>query len=74
MNPKQTVALWALNRIYSEQLPQIALQWLELGLDSPTLRILAGERNPIMSEVGPMFEAVLEELEFVVPTPREAIT
>ena len=73
MSPKHTVALWALGRIYSEQLPQIALRWLELGLDSLDLRILAGETNPIMSDVGPMFETVLEELEFAVPTFVEAI-
>ena len=74
MDPKNTVALWALGRLYSEQLPQIALQWLELGLDSPTLRILAGETNPIMSDVGPMFETVLEELEFAVPARDDVVT
>ncbi len=67
VTPKTAIALWALGRIPSEQLPIIAYQWLEAGWDSPTLRILAGERNSIMSEVGPMFEAVLEELGFVVP-------
>ena len=73
MSPKHTIALWALGRIYSGQLPRIALQWLELGLDSPTLRILAGETNPIMSDVGPMFETVLEELNFSVPSSGEAV-
>ena len=73
MNPETAVALWALNRLPSEQLPVVAYQWLEAGLDSPTLRILAGERDPIMSEVGPMFYDVLEELEFAIPTRGEAV-
>ena len=73
MNPQVIAARWALGRIYSEQLPQIALQWLEDGFDSPTLRILAGETNPIMSEVGPIFERVLEELNIAVPTSAEYV-
>ena len=70
-SPKTAVALWALGRLYSEQLPVIAYEWLEAGWDSPTLRMLAGERNPIMSEVGPMFDKALEELGFVVPAPSD---
>lgn len=73
MNPKIIAARWALGQLPSEQLPSIALQWLEAGLDSTTLRILAGETNPIMSEVGPMFDDVLEELNISIPTSTEAV-
>ncbi len=73
MNPKIIAARWALGQLPSEQLPRIALQWLEAGWDSPTLRILAGETNPIMSEVGPMFNDVLEELNISLPTSTEAV-
>jgi len=73
MKTKMAAALWSLNYLGSEQLPEIAAAWLEQGLSSPTMNILAGESQPMMSEVGPMFERILHELNIDIPTPREAI-
>jgi hypothetical protein len=72
METKLAAALWSLNDLGSEQLPGIACGWLENGISSPTLKILAGESQPIMSEVEPMFERVLQELNIDIPTQREA--
>ena len=66
-------AYWSLGYLRSEQLPQIASAWMEAGLDSPTMRVLAGESQPIMSEVGPMYAQMLAELNIEVPTQPEAV-
>lgn len=65
-------ALWSLNYLGSEQLPEIAAAWLAQGLSSPTMNILAGESQPLMSEVGPMFQRVLHELNVNIPSQAEA--
>ena len=52
MKTEIAAARWSLGYLRSEEIPQIALVWLESGLDSPTMRVLAGEMNPIMSESG----------------------
>jgi hypothetical protein len=72
MDTKLAAARWSLGYLSSEDLPQIALVWLQAGLDSPTTRILAADSQPIMSEVGPMFERVLAEHGIQVPTPALA--
>ena len=72
METELAAANWNLGYLASEELPRIALAWLSTGLDSPSLRILAGESQPIMSEVGPMFERALQELNIPTPSPAEA--
>ena len=72
MKTKIAAALWSLNYLGSEQLPEIAAAWLEQGLSSPTMNILAGESQPMMSEVGPMFQRVLHELNVNIPSQAEA--
>jgi len=64
--------LWALNRLPSESLVQIAADWLANGLDSPSLRELAGIHLPVMSEVGPLFQQALTELHLAVPPVETA--
>lgn len=64
-------ARWTLGLVPSERAPAIALQALEGGLDTPTLRVLAGESNPRLSEVGPLFDRALGELG-CTPLTREA--
>ena len=73
MNRSLTLTLWALGRLPSEQLPEVATDWLAKGLDSPSLRQLAGVGSPVMSEVGPLFEKVLAELEVAAPNKEEAL-
>jgi hypothetical protein len=72
METEIVAARWSLGYLGSEQLPQIALAWLEAGMDSPTMRVLAGEPEPVMSEVGPIFEQMLAELNIQVPSQSVA--
>ena len=53
-------------------MPAIACEALADGFDSPSLTALAGEIEPVMSSIGPLFEAALRELGIPVPTKREA--
>ncbi len=55
-------ARWVLGHIPSAEVPRIAGEALEAGFDTPALRQLAGEKNPIMSDVGPVFERAFKEL------------
>ena len=73
MDHSLTLALWSLGRLKSEELPVIASTWLAGGLDSPSLRQLAGEASPIMSDVAPLFERSLAELELRAPGKEEAL-
>ena len=45
----------------SSELPQLAMSALEAGLDSPSLRHLAGELHPTWADSGPLFERVLND-------------
>jgi len=72
MDTKLLAAYWSLGQLKSEALPRIAQEALEEGLDSPSVRMLAGEQNPIMSDAGPVFEQVLIELSVAIPQRREA--
>lgn len=72
MDLEIAAAYWSLGMLTSNKLPEIATAALLEGLDSPSLRILAGEYDPIMAEVGPLFERALRELGVLVPEPFEA--
>lgn len=71
-SPIEVAALYALGYMPSESMPKLATRWLVEGLDTPSMRLLAGETNPIMSDVAPLFEAVLQELAIDLPNKREA--
>lgn len=73
MDSALTLVLWSLGRLRSEELPIVAGEWLSKGLDSASLRLLAGETSPIMSDAGPLFEKCLAELGFVAPNKNEAL-
>jgi hypothetical protein len=73
MNRGLTLTFWTLRRLPSEELPRIAADWLAEGLDSPSLRELAGTSSPQMSDVGPLFEKALSELHFTLPKKEEAL-
>jgi len=65
-------AYWSLEQLPTERLPEIAQEALEEGLDSPSLRILAGERGATMSELNSLFKSSLSELNIEIPPIREA--
>ena len=73
MTPEKAAAFYRVGYLWSERLPQLACDWLAAGSDSPSLRVLAGETSPIMSEVGPLFELTLKELGVSMPTELGAL-
>jgi hypothetical protein len=54
--------------LQSEELPQLAVMALEAGLDTPSLRLLAGEMHPTWSDSGNLFGGLLRELD-ITPLP-----
>jgi hypothetical protein len=65
-------ARWILDLLPSEEIPGFATEALTEGLDTPSLRILAGFNNPILSEIGPIFEKALHELGVINYSRQEA--
>jgi len=65
-------AKWVLGLIPSEALPRIATAALEAGLDSPSLRQLAGELHPTLGTEGPLFEEILDEIGVGIPDRSRA--
>lgn len=68
------VAGWRMmtGELRSEHLPELAANALVRGLDSPSLRILAGQRPADVRDSADLFERALDELGFTVPAPDEA--
>jgi len=65
-------AKWVLGLIPSAALPRIAADALEVGLDTPLLRRLAGELHPTLGESGPLFEEILDEIGVAIPDRSRA--
>jgi len=67
------VGKYVTGRIVSDDLPEIAVQGLEEGLDSPSLRILAGlSQTDARYEGKQCFEKALDELNISLPDDRTA--
>lgn len=71
-NPKLASALVRLDLINSEKISELAFALLANGYDSPALRSLAAEFNPIASDWKPVFNKFMAELETQIPTRFEA--
>jgi hypothetical protein len=56
----------------SRELPSIAVDALEADFDSSSLRLLAGELHPTLSDSLPLFERALQELGIYPLSPLEA--
>lgn len=70
---KIAASFYVIEELRGEDLPKIAEKALCDGLDSPSLRRLAGEPNTIiMSDAGPLFEKSLAELGILLPGKDEA--
>jgi hypothetical protein len=69
------VAAWrmALGELASEDLSEIATDALVRGLDSPALRILAGQPRGDVRESADLFRAALHELGIDLPDPDHAL-
>jgi hypothetical protein len=74
MNPLQLAAARrALELILPEDLPGVATEALEDGLDSPSLRILAGLTRSEIDEAWSLFDRTLTELNLEVPSLLSAV-
>ncbi|MFO0859001.1 MAG: hypothetical protein U0570_00490 [Phycisphaerales bacterium] len=62
----------ALGTLLAEDLPEIALQSLTDGNDSPSLRQLAVSQGADSDDIRRLFAKALAELGLIMPTPAEA--
>ena len=72
MKPETAIAHYKLGKLSSEEIVKLADSWLEQGLFTDSINLIAMERNPVMSDVGPMLEKAIAELELPLPTKVEA--
>ena len=56
-------ALFSVGQLPGEELPSLAVNLLQEGVDTPTLRELAGLNAPTLKDAGPLFERLLSELD-----------
>jgi len=61
LSPAQAAAFWRLGVLTGEDLPRLAMQWLEEGSDSPEVAALAGQANVTVSEYHDRFERCLRQ-------------
>src|SRR5215470_15208109 len=73
MDLETGAAFWVLDLIPTADLPRVAADALEVGLDSPALRILAGELHPDVGELERLFSNALEEFKIEIPSRSEAM-
>ena len=72
MDMKDASGFYVMGHFRGDDLPPIATDALAEGFDSASLRVLAGEMNPAMSDAGPLFERSLAEIGLRLPTKQEA--
>jgi len=65
-------ALWRMGQLRPEDVPNIACDALERGLDSPALRYLAGLQRPTSREIGKTFDEACSQLG-IAPAADEAV-
>lgn len=68
----QAAAFYVLGHLSGQELVQIALHNLDSTPQNHSLGLLAGETEPQISEVGPLFEQCLAENQIAIPTMRDA--
>jgi hypothetical protein len=68
------VAAWRMadGSLASEDLPDVATEALLRGLDSPALRILAGQSRDDVRDSADLFRVALDELGIDLPDPENA--
>ncbi len=67
MDLESAASLRVSELIPAADLPRVAVDALEMGFDSPALRILAGELDPDVGERERLFAKALEELRIETP-------
>lgn len=72
MRPEIAIAHYMLGKLSSERIVQLANTWLEEGLYTDSINLMAMEHAPVMSDVGPMLEKTIIELGLPIPTKVQA--
>jgi hypothetical protein len=72
MEPIEAFALYKLGKINSDRIISFANDCLEKDLYTESIGELSMMTNPIMSDVGPLFEKAMQELKINEPTKIEA--
>ena len=73
MNFRQQIAKYVTGNVPTNQLPDIAVQGLEEGLDTTSLCILAGlSKNETSFQIEHYFKLTLKELKIELPNRRQA--
>ena len=65
-------ALWRMRQLPPEDVPNVACDALERGLDSPALRFLAGLQRPTSRDIGKAFDEACSQLG-IAPATDEAV-
>ncbi|MDV8148935.1 hypothetical protein [Arthrobacter sp. B10-11] len=68
--PAQAMALLASGLLEVDDFPDVAAQWLAYGMDSESLRMLAGADQEDRADIRDLWTAALEELD-IQPIPVE---
>jgi hypothetical protein len=72
MELSRIAEMYALGKVPIDDLPAAAIEALEAGLDSPTLRQLAGADGADAETIRNLFSKSLGELGIPIPSPSEA--
>lgn len=72
MEPLEAFSLYKLRKLSSEKIVSLANYWLKNGLYTENIGELSMVINPIMSEVAPIFEKAMRELQIEEPSKFEA--
>jgi AAA+ ATPase superfamily predicted ATPase len=72
MDPIEAYSLFQLGKLSSDKIVSLANLWLENNIFADSLVHLFGISRPIMSDVAPLFEKAMKELNVHKPTSLEA--
>jgi hypothetical protein len=72
MEPIEAFALYILGKLTSDKIVSLANDWLENDLYTESIGELSMVTNPILSDVGPIFERAMRDLEIKEPSKIEA--
>lgn|GEM_PF-2306063 len=73
VSPREAAASRRLGNLLSSDLPELAVQWLMDGHDTPSLRELAGESPRNVRDIDREWTAVRRELRLPVLTDQQAV-
>lgn len=72
MKPQVAISHYKLGKLSSKSIVSLANAWLEDGIYTDSLNYIVMESNPLMVDVGPLFESAIKELGLEIPTKVEA--